>query len=275
MPSPYDLVSLTDLKAWLDITGTDDDDLLSRLITQISRAIMNVLARPSIIPGTYAETRDGGNEISHLLRHWPVNSISSCLVDGQIIPAAPALVGGAAAQTGYLLDPSEAQPPGRMQRLSLRHGLFTAGIQNVTITYSAGYQVAGEAARVPATPPYTIVVGAPFGAWASDGFVTNGNGGPLSPVSLAPAAGQYIASGGSYTFAAADAGTRVFLTYGYIPADLAACCMEWVAERYAYRSRIGQSSKSLGGQETMAFIVKSIPDFIAAALQPYRCVVAP
>ena len=30
-------------------------------------------------------------------------------------------------------------------------------------------------------------------------------------------------------------------------------CMDWAAERYAYRSRIGQQSKSLGGQETMAF----------------------
>ena len=58
-------------------------------------------------------------------------------------------------------------------------------------------------------------------------------------------------------------------------ADLAIACMDWVAERCAYRTRIGQQSKSLGGQETMAFIVKNVPDFVAAALQPYRRVVTP
>jgi hypothetical protein len=42
MASPFDLVSLADLKCWLDVAGTDDDVLLARLITQISRAILNV-----------------------------------------------------------------------------------------------------------------------------------------------------------------------------------------------------------------------------------------
>ncbi len=28
MPSPYDLVDLADLKTWLDLTSTDDDDFL-------------------------------------------------------------------------------------------------------------------------------------------------------------------------------------------------------------------------------------------------------
>lgn len=86
-------------------------------------------------------------------------------------------------------------------------------------------------------------------------------------------AGQYVVSGGVYSFSPDDAGANVQLTYGYMPADLAACCIDWVAERYAYRSRIGQHSKSLGGQETMTFIVKDMPDFVAARLQPYRRVV--
>jgi hypothetical protein len=63
--------------------------------------------------------------------------------------------------------------------------------------------------------------------------------------------GQYAVVNGVYSFAPADAGSTVLLTYGYVPADLASCCMDWAAERYAYRSRIGQHSKSLGGQETM------------------------
>ena len=60
MASPFDLVTLADLKSWLGITGIDDDVLLARLITQISRAIFGVIDRPAILPSAYTETRDGG-----------------------------------------------------------------------------------------------------------------------------------------------------------------------------------------------------------------------
>src|ERR1700730_786412 len=78
MASPFDLVSLADLKSWLGITGTDDDVLLARLITQISRAIFNVIDRPAILPSAYTETYDGGDDVSIMLRQWPVIGISSC-----------------------------------------------------------------------------------------------------------------------------------------------------------------------------------------------------
>ena len=72
MASPFDLVSLADLKSWLAITGTNDDVLLAQLITQISRAIFNVIDRPAVLPSAYTETYDGGNEVSIVLRQWPV-----------------------------------------------------------------------------------------------------------------------------------------------------------------------------------------------------------
>ena len=68
---------------------------------------------------------------------------------------------------------------------------------------------------------------------------------------------------------------EVLLTYGYVPADLCFAAMDWIAELYNYRTRIGQQSKSLGGQETTSFIVKNVPDFVASALQPYRWVILP
>ena len=98
---------------------------------------------------------------------------------------------------------------------------------------------------------------------------------PLEPVTGAPNAGQYAVVNGAYNFSQGDAGAQILLSYGYVPADLASCCIDWVAERYAYRSRIGQHSKSLDGQETMAFIVKDIPDFVLTALQPYRRLIMP
>ncbi len=275
MASPFDLVSLADLKSWLGIAGTDDDILLARLITQISRAIFNVIERPAILPSAYTETYDGGNDIAIMLRQWPVTGVTSCTVDGMAIPLSPPLLAGASAQIGYVLDSSDAPPPGAMQRLSLRGYLFTCGVQNVTISYSAGYQITNEHMVIPTTPPYSATAQAPYGDWASDGGVSYSNGVSLTAVTGSLAGGQYAVVNGVYSFAQEDAGSTVLLTYGYVPADLASCCMDWVAERYAYRSRIGQHSKSLGGQETMAFIVKDIPDFVASALSPYRRVVMP
>lgn len=275
MASPFDLVSLTDLKNWLDITGTNDDTLLGTLITQISRAILNNIDRPVILPQAYTETYDGRDEVSIMLRQWPVTGISSCVVDGVAIPASPPLIAGAPAQPGYVLDSASIVPPGVMQRLSLRGYLFTCGLQNVTVTYTAGYQITHESASVPSAPPYTVSAAGPYGDWASDAGVTYSNGVPLTAVTGTPNAGQYVAASGVYNFASTDAGAAVLLTYGYVPADLASCCMDWAAERYAYRSRIGQHSKSLGGQETMAFIVKDIPDYVQAAVAPYRRVIMP
>ncbi|MGH6823982.1 MAG: phage head-tail connector protein, partial [Methylocella sp.] len=234
-----------------------------------------VIDRPGILPSAYTETYDGGNDVSILLRQWPVIGVSSCVVDGVAIPPSPPLVGGASAQIGYVLDSSGAAPPGTMQRMSLRGFLFTCGIQNVVISYSAGYQITNESVVIPTTPPYSVPAQDPYGDWASDAGVAYSNGVSLTAATGNLAAGQYAVVNGVYSFAQPDAGSTVLLTYGYVPADLASCCMDWAAERYAYRSRIGQHSKSLGGQETMAFIVKDIPDFAVAALSPYRRVVMP
>jgi hypothetical protein len=275
MASSFDLVTLADLKAWLEVEGTQDDDLLSLLISQVSRSILTFLDRPSILPTTYTDVIDGGNDTSVMLRYWPVNAIASCTVDGVAMPVAPPLVIGAPAQRGYILDAADAAPPGRMQRLSLRYGLFHEGLQNVIISYFAGYQVANETAAVPAIAPFTVMAAAPYGAFASDGGVAYANGTSLTPVASTPAVGQYAVSEGLYTFAQADAGAALTLTYGYIPYDLALAAKEWASERYAYHARIGQASKSLGGQETVSFIVKDIPDFVARILQPYRRIVMP
>lgn len=275
MASPFDLASLADLKTWLDIGGNDDDALLARLITQISRALLNVLDRPSILPAIYVETYDGGGEASILLRQWPVNAVLSCCVNGEAIRLSSSLFDGAGIPMGYVLDGPDAAPPGRMQRVSLWGRSFARGLQNVAISYSAGYQILGESAIVPANAPYAISALASYGEWACDCGVAYADGAPLAPVASSPTAGRYTFANGVYTFNEADAGALVRLSYGYIPADLAICCMDWVAERYAYRSRIGQQSKSLGGQETMAFLIKDIPDFVAATLGPYRRVVAP
>lgn len=273
MPSPNDLTTLAALKAWLGVASSGDDDLLSGLITEVSIAIAGDLGR-LVAPTIYTEVRDGGGERSLVLRQWPVSAILDLTIDGRqtAFTTAPAAYGSQV--FAALLDSTEAAPPGIMQRLSLRGGVFPVGIQNVAITYRAGYEIAGENALVPAVAPYVVTAAAPYGAWQCDGAVVDSVGMPLTAGS-APAAGLYTAGDGAYTFAAADAGTAVVLRYGYIPADLGRACCEWAADRYAARQRIGQSAKTLGGQETTSFIVKAMPDVVSRLLQPYRRVVGP
>lgn len=269
MSAPSDLVTLAALKRWLAIASSDDDDVLAQLVTDTSRAIASLLSRPALLPTSVTEVLDGTGQASLMLRCWPVTAIASCTIDGN--PLAAATATGA----GYMLDVADPAPPGRMQRLSLRGMRFPRGVQNVAVTYTAGYGVCGEAATVPSAAPFTIAAQAPFGAFAGDMGVVSSAGQTLSCVGLGVlSAGQYAIDGGIYTFSPADAGTRVGLNYGFVPADLSRACLEWAADRYLYRGRIGQASRSLGGQETTSFIVRDMPATVATLLQPYRQVVA-
>jgi hypothetical protein len=68
---------------------------------------------------------------------------------------------------------------------------------------------------IPATP-FTITPTPPSsGTWSQDLGVRDSNGLPMTRVSSAPTAGQYSVSAGIYTFAAADTGKTVFISYQY------------------------------------------------------------
>ncbi len=85
------------------------------------------------------------------------------------------------------------------------------------ITPSAGQLATSfaEAASVPATSPYTVTV-VNEATFANDaGVVYAASGLPLTKVASSPAAGQYSVANGVYTFAAADEGKAVLLTYSY------------------------------------------------------------
>lgn len=291
-----DLAQLADIKGWLAGSsglGAGDDTLLARLITDVSGAIYAYLGRPSLIPRTITERYDGGGKRRLYLRQWPVLSIATLLVDDVAIPAAQApTAGGSWPQSGYLLEPWDGAPPGGVQALDV-HGswalgqpvsAFVGGRQNVAVTYTAGYQVTGEAVIAPGGGG-SVAPQAPYGPWASDGGVTYANGTPLTLVKTAPAQGQYEVTvtnnadssppswGVVYTFSAADGGQNLLLSYGYIPAALNNACIEWVAERYRYRGHIGQSSQTVSGQMTSAYSLKGMPDFIKTSLDPFRNVV--
>jgi hypothetical protein len=269
-----DLISLAAVKAWLSVQNTNDDTLLSRLISQVSRSITNITNRPGFLPANYTEVGNGIGGTRLMLRNWPVISVASVTIGGHAIPASSALIAGQTYQRGWILDPSDSNPADTMQAISLRGWEFWPGQQNVIVSYTAGYQITAEPQTVPAPPgPYTLSALAPLGDWGSDAGVTYANGTSLVAVTGAPGPGQYAVTAGLYTFNIADAGAAVAPSYGYIPADLAEACMEIVAERYRYKDRIGVISKSIGGQEVASFSQKGMSDFVAGILNGYKRVV--
>ncbi len=166
-------------------------------------------------------------------------------------------------------SPPTRRRPGRPQALDLFGGYYRPGRQSLAVSYSAGYAVQSEAQTVPGSP-YQLTAAAPFGPWSSDLGVTYAVSGiALTEVATAPSAGQYTASGGVYGFAAADAGQGVTLSYGYVPQDIAQAALELAAARFRAADHIGLNSKSIGGQETIAFDASAIPAPVVAMLQPY------
>jgi hypothetical protein len=260
-----DLVSLAQLKAHLGVQSSADDILLASMISQISRAICTYLNRSFIWPRDVVDLFDGNGRNRIQLRNWPVVTVTAVTIDGGRL--APSTDGHG---VGWLLEPSDDEPPGAMQMIMLRGGVFPRGWQNVGISYRAGYQVSNEAQTVPRTGAPRIAAWQPYGPYAIDCGVSYASGAALTPVVANPAQGQYTLDGfGDYIFAAADAGAAVLLNYGYVPADLASCALEWAADRYRYRERIGMASKSLGGQETAAFRITAMPEYVQQSLRSF------
>jgi len=272
------LTSLTAAKAWANVTTSNDDLLLTRLIGSASRFILTYLQRPTLFQWSPSDVYDGVGNNRQLLRHWPVLSVTSVSIDYQTIQQYQVPQQPSPYYTqygcGWVLEPWDGYPPGRPQAVDLRGFHYHRGKSNVQIVYTAGFVIQNEAQTVPTgSGPYTVAVNAPNGNWAVDQGVTYANGTAMVSVASNPAQGQYSVGCGTYTFNSADAGQGVLISYSYTPSDIEDACITLVGERYSYKSRIGTVSKSLGGNETVSFSQKDMPDYLRTTLQPYRRVV--
>jgi hypothetical protein len=127
-----DLTALADVKAWLQ-TGQaafpdTDDALLARLLTAASQFVQSWLQR-QFAPSDWQEVRDGTGGQRLAFANIPVTAVLSLSIDGLEIPASAADGGYGA---GYVFSPTE---------LALRGYVFTRRVQNVIVTYTAGYAV--------------------------------------------------------------------------------------------------------------------------------------
>jgi hypothetical protein len=144
MPSPasFDLCKLTDVKAWLTIATNQsaDDNLLSRLITAVSYDFLREIGRLDFTPAQdYTEVREGDGGDLMVLRHWPLNSVSSVTIT--VPNASPATISIPEStddvEEGYWIDMDI--DPERRWELYLDGFVFT-DLATITVMYNAGYQ---------------------------------------------------------------------------------------------------------------------------------------
>lgn len=127
------LTTLTKVKNYLGISGTDEDTLLNELISGASGAIENFCNR-ILGEATYTEHHDGRGKSSVVLKQFPVVSVTSVHDDidrdfevGDLVDA-----------DNYIVD----MVAGMVMLKS--NATFADGILNVKVVYRAGYSTIPE-----------------------------------------------------------------------------------------------------------------------------------
>lgn len=277
---------------WLSSPPSLPSPILSQLIGSVTALIYSKLSRSRLYSQTQTRIADGVGNNQLVLPDFPVTSITLVQIGSALINPYPLPnpISGVQTSTfgyGYRFIPWSGNLPGEPCVLEFVNGYFPVGVQNCKITYVAGYLIQNEAWTIPASPNQVTVL-QPNGIWCRDNGITYASSGlSLTPVTGAPSVGQYNipsdSSPGLYTFSAADVGQPLLINYSFIPADLEEAAIQMVAERYVYRGRIGEISKSLGGQETVRFMrggsgrgqLADLPPEVAGMIEPYISVVPP
>lgn len=125
-----ELVKPDRVKSYLEIADTDasHDRLLQELNKRLSAWVEQYCDR-TFAKATYTEQHDGDGSDTLAVRHWPLLSVASLYDDPE--RAFPASTQIAAAD--FVVYPSRGL-------IKLDGLAFSAGIQNVKVTYDAGYQ---------------------------------------------------------------------------------------------------------------------------------------
>lgn len=277
-----DLTTPARVMTWMGLTSATVPPSIPQLIGSMSALIYGKLNRARLFSQTFTRTFDGVGSRQLVLPDWPVTNIVSLQQGSVVIPNSTLSENQG---YGYRFVPWSGNLPGDPCIIELIGCAFWIKLQNIRVVYQAGYLISGESNTVPASAPYQVSVQQPLGICCLDAGVTYASGQALVPVASAPAVGQYIpptdAAPGVYTFNAGDANAVLGFSYSFVPADLEEACVQMVAERYSYRARVGELNKSLGGQESVAFLrgrpgrVSGIPPEVMDLINPYISVVPP
>lgn len=252
------LATVAAAKALLAITGSGTDAVLASLIARASSQIETYCGRRfGVVTENTLRRLDGtGTHVLPLPGGLPLLSVSYLAIDGVEVPAAASSV-----DTGYLLGPRD---------VVLTSGRFPFRRGCVVASWRAG-ETASEAGTVPATP---FQIEPTTDGWAStDLGVALADGTALTRiVSGTPTTGQYSFSNGVYTFAAADVGASVVMTYAPVPFGVQEAALLMAGTMLKRRESLGVTSKSLAG-ESITWAAPGITAELAGMLGPFRSMV--
>src|SRR4051812_39168290 len=119
-----DLTTVATAKDWLGITDSLSDTRLTRLVTAVSTAVQNRLGY-LVVSQAYTETRNGNGKTVLAFGNPRVSAVATLTIDGVAVPARSSVTGA-----GYTFDEDLLFLIGRC---------FPRGVQNVGITYTAGF----------------------------------------------------------------------------------------------------------------------------------------
>jgi hypothetical protein len=271
MQSP-NLTTLARVKSWLGITTEDSDAALLGLIQAVSVFIYDYIDIQTVAVTSYSELRDSQGHNWIRPNNWPLISLESVLYGGITVNTESS---GNPAGPGFLINYPNRNI-GRARITIQGYQPFPFGKNCVTINYTAGFQQVDDRIIIPIyndeDPPVAVSGTVLLSQlWAADGGVIDTNTEvPYTLVSASPAAGEYTVSElGVYGFNVDDVGQPVTITYSYVPADLAQAATELVGATFQSAQHIGVKSKSLGGQETVAYFQNQLTPSMKMMLQPY------
>ena len=275
MANGIELTTLDHVKAWLaiDESNTDSDDYLLLLIKSASRFALNYMQRDSMAATQYDEMYDGYGKSYMVLRQYPAIDVLALSFNG--VPVSEATGNGITTPfaDGFVLESPNVAPT--QQRLSLFGRVFPHQRSSVYVSYRAGYLKSNESHTI--TNAYGFYQAQTSNTWLEDDGVKLSNGTALTrvyvdPADLAPM--QYcVDEDGLYSFDSAQNNATVLISYSFVPPDVEQAVWELVGERYRAQDRIGLNSKTLGGQETVSYDIRSMSPYIRELLNPYKRVV--
>lgn len=270
VPYPLTLLTPTTFSIPVDTTALPlyvsggfasiSDPVLQRLISALSAYVQNWLNR-TIANTDYIEMRNGVGGARMCTKQFPITSVAGVSVNGLPVqaraPLAPNMTYTNAG--GYVFDDISVMLSG---------WCFARGYQNIALQYAAGFLISDEAQTIPAVSPYTLTT---FARWSAGdrGVVYASSGVALAKVTGAPNVGEYAVDGSVYTFAAADAGIGVLISYAYVPFDIEQAVIDILGDWFKYRDRIGELSKGIEGQ-TISFVNSAITARALGVLQQYK-----
>lgn len=264
--------------SWLGISNAAETPTIQELVTDVSEYILDRTGRStlnSILP--FNETYDGSGSQRQYVKNAPILQILSLSINGR--KQAPSTAYGIA---GYLIDQDR-------KSISLRGGgngsgtfstttygnwgpFFCKGIQNVSVSYLAGYSLMpAEPAVIPATP-FQVTVANNVQFVLDMGVTYQQTGIALVPVASNPAQGQYsVSSAGVYTFNSGDQGLKIVISYGYngAPEDLQVACKRIVSLIYKRKPQEDVKSKIMTEGGTLNLRDWECPPEVERTIQKY------